>query len=336
MRKFISILKETPLRETPHKYPGLDGAKGLLILMVVMTHCLPHSMVLYFMYFFHMPLFMALSGFLVKVSTFKEGFSGYGKRMLHRLIIPWVIATIIFLPFRFSSGHNTELGFYDLIYPYYHLWYIPAYLLGAFLCYSILRWRVPVWLLLFLGALVNIIWYNIYRDSQISVGELPLFWLGDKRLFSYLFFFILGFAIRNKLIHFNYKLWPIIILITASFISLVILIFGHYPNWINVWPYLIFNTALVIFVLVFIAPNNWLQNKLLLRLNQKSLGIYLYHPLLQISIYTFILHDRAQKQTSHLTAFLVFLAVISGTLLLVRILRHWKITDKLMLGNLKR
>lgn len=336
MRKFIQTLKETGAKEMPHKFPGLDGAKGLLVLLVVITHCLPQSMIVYFVYFFHMPLFMAISGFLVKVSTFENGYSGYLKRMWTRLILPWGIAWCIFLPFRLNGGSLTQVGIADLIYPYYHLWYIPSYLIGSFLCYTIIRWNWPVWGLLLVTAVFSIIWYNVYRDNHEPVESLPLYWLGDKRLFSYLFFFITGFALRNKMIRFSFTLPPVILTILASFLLVVLFIFRHASSWIIVWPYMFFNTALQIFIIIFIAPNQWLQHKLLLLINKNSLGVYLYHPLLQSTIYTYILHDKEQKNVNNLGAAAVFICVIAGTLGLVWLMKQWWVTDKYMLGNLKK
>lgn len=336
MRKIIQTLKETGAKEMPHKFPGLDGAKGLLVLLVVITHCLPQSMLLYFLYFFHMPLFMAISGFLVKVSTFENGFSGYLKRMWIRLIVPWIIAWFIFLPYRLNFGSLEQLNFADVIYPYYHLWYIPSYLIGSFMCYTIIRWNWKVGILLLVFGIFSIIWYNIYRDNHIPLETLPLYWLGEKRLFSYLFFFILGFALRNKMIPFKFQLTPVIATILVSFVLIVLLIYKKESGWLIVWPYMLFNTALVLFVMIFVAPNNWLQNKFFLLVNKNSLGVYLYHPLLQTSIYSFILHDKDQKYVSNLMAVAVFAGVMAGTLALVWLMKKWWVTDKYMLGNLKR
>lgn len=287
------------------------------------------------MYFFHMPLFMAISGFLVKISTFKDGFSGYIKRMWHRLIIPWCIASIIFLPFQLNGNGISDLEFSNFIYPYYHLWYIPSLLIGAFLCYSILRWNVSVWLLLIASALFSMVWYNLYRDTNVPIKQLPLYWLGDKRLFAYLFFFILGFSIRNKLIQVPFTIQQVIAILSISFAVVVFFVFKHYGNLALVWPYIIFNAALVIFVLVFIAPNQWLQNKLLLWVNTNSLGFYLFHPLFQTTIYVFIIKDKDQVRVNHLEAMGIFVIVFILTTLLIKALKQFKITDKLMLGNIK-
>ena len=330
-----TTLKETKFKESPIRFPGLDGAKGLLVLMVIMTHCLPKSTFLYFMYFFHMPLFMSISGFLVKISTFKDGFSGYIKRMWSRLIIPWCIASIIFLPFQLNGNAVTDLAFSDLIYPYYHLWYIPSLLIGAFLCYSILRWNVSVWLLLIATGIFSMVWYNLYRDTNVPIKNLPLYWLGDKRLFAYLFFFILGFSIRNKLIPIPFTIQQIITAISLSFAVVVFFVFKHYGSLALVWPYMIFNAALVIFVLAFVAPHQWLQNKLFLWVNTNSLGFYLFHPLFQTTIYVFIIKDKDQVRVNHLEAMIIFVIVFILTALMIKALKQFKITDKLMLGNIK-
>lgn len=339
MRKIYDKLKETGDAAMPHKFPGLDGAKGVLVLLVVLTHCLPQSMILYFMYFFHMPLFMAISGFLVKTSTFQNGYSGYLKRMWGRLIIPWIIAWFIFLPFKMNFNYSIDqFNLSDLIYPYYHLWYIPSYLIGSFLCYSIIRWKVPYWLLLLLTGIFCVFWYNIYRDNHVPVENLPLYWLGEKRLFSYLFFFILGFTLRNRLIPETWKfnLNLILALLVIAFSSIFFLVWKHVTSWAIVWPYMVFNSSLIILVMVFIAPNDWTKNKAVLYVNQNSLGVYLYHPLLQSIIYRFILNDPQQKNISNLGAVIVFICVMIGTLILIRILRIWGVTDRYMLGNIKR
>ena len=315
-------------------YPGLNGAKGLLILMVVFTHCLPPSMILYFLYFFHMPLFMGISGFLLKESAFQYGYRSYMKRMCNRLVIPWLIASVIFLPFKLSAP-EAQLHFTDIIYPYYHLWYIPSYLIGATVCYIIIKHKIPVLPVLCVFAIITMLWYNIYRDTPIAVTKLPLYWLGDKRLFAYLFFFITAFSLRNNLIKIYLTPFVLLIIKAIAFISITFFLFKNFSSLYIVWPYMLFNTLLVIFVLVFIAPQKILQNKFLLLANEQSLGIYLYHPLILTTIYI-LLNDRMQKHITNVEAFGIFAIAISLTIALVLLLKKWWLTDKYMLGNIER
>ena len=335
MRKIIQQLYAVQGKPVGKYFPGLNGAKGLLVLMVVMTHCLPKSMILFFMYLFHMPVFMAFSGFLLKTAAFDNGLKAYLKKVWHRLLIPWLIASVIFLPLEFKDGSILHFNIHHIIYPYYHLWYIPSYLIGAIVCYFIYKLKIPSWLILLFFGLVSIFWYNVYRDIPTPVNELPLYWLGDKRLFAYLFFFIGAFCIRNRYITPKITANQTLALLFFSFAALVVLVLFHGSSWSLVWPYMIFNSALVIFVLVYVAPNNWLENKILLYISENSLGIYLYHPLFQMLIYI-LLKDPEQKHISNIGALGVFLLVMLLNVGLISVLKKWSFTDKYFLGNIKR
>jgi len=317
-------------------YPGLNGTKGLLILMVVFTHCLPPSMMLYFLYFCHMPLFMAISGFLLKESAFQSGYKAYIIRMWHRLLMPWLIASLIFIPFRLTGGGpDAQMRFTDIIYPYYHLWYIPSYLIGATICYVMVKKKISVWTVLLAFALITTAWYNIYRDTPTPVTQLPLYYMGDKRLFAYLFFFILAFGLRNGLVQVRITPFALLVMKVIALVSLAFLVLKNFSSLYVVWPYLIFNTCLVLFILVYVAPQKVLQNKLFMLANEQSLGIYLYHPLILTIIYI-VLNDRIHRHINNLEALGIFAVAISGTLGLILMLKRWSVTDKYMLGNIKR
>ena len=124
-------------------YPGLNAAKGILILLVILTHALPDGMILYFLYFFHMPVFLSISGYLLKESAFKDGISKYLGKLIYRLIIPWIMASFLYLYFSLGNRHLSEITLTDFLYPFYHLWYVPAYVLGALLCYFVSNYKIP-------------------------------------------------------------------------------------------------------------------------------------------------------------------------------------------------
>jgi fucose 4-O-acetylase-like acetyltransferase len=357
MRKYFNDLNAFQYDGKTKYFPALNGVKGLLILIVVLSHCLPSSMALIFFYLFDMPLFMGLSGFLLKQAAFDCGYKEYLKKIFHHLLIPWLIASVIFLPFRLTEKPLSPLSFYDIIYPYYHLWYIPAYLIGATICYFIIRFKGQFWSTFFVTLFVTIVWYIVYRfpltsadaasvflikypadiysHSLVSFRDLPLYWLGEKRFFSYIFFFVLGFGLRNLLIINRVNLLQNIFLILISFVTFVFFIFGKFSNIISVWPYLIFNISLVIFIMIFVAPQNWFQNKYLLKTGEWTLGIYLYHPAVQKIIY-FLLGDREQTHLNLLGGTGIFIVVIFFTMALIWILKQWSVTDKYMLGNINR
>lgn len=314
------------------EYPGLNSAKGLLIFMVVLTHCLPESMPSYFMFLFHMPLFLSIGGFLLKQKAFENGFSAFVKRLTVRLIIPWASAMLIYLPLHLQNHSLSSISVADLLYPFYHLWYIPAYFFGSLVCFAICRYRIPVRSVLAVSGFVTLVWYIYYRESPHPPSELPLYWAGDKRFYAYLFFFVTGFALRNGLLNLHRMPWLLVCLIGFSFCLLIAFVFLHAPDHYAAVPYLVFNFCLAIFTLQYIAPLRLFQHKLWLTLNRQSLGVYLYHPLFVFAVYNF-LGDPEKKHVTKLEGVGIGLVVVALVLASIWCLQKSKLTNKYLLGS---
>lgn len=87
----------------------IDIAKGLCILLVVVGHILQYnfsgtgsSSAFNFIYSFHMPLFMLLSGYVATLSTRKIDFQigfGFVKRKFYSLAIPFFVWGLFITPF---------------------------------------------------------------------------------------------------------------------------------------------------------------------------------------------------------------------------------------------
>lgn len=80
---------------------GVDVYKGILMLLVIKGHLynvyVYEDPIKWFIYGFHMPAFVALSGYLLNVnslqnSTYAEVINKYGKSLL----LPWLIATFAY------------------------------------------------------------------------------------------------------------------------------------------------------------------------------------------------------------------------------------------------
>lgn len=334
MRKYLQQLNAVQNTAQAKVYPGLNAAKGTLILLVIFTHSLPDGMLLYFNYFFHMPVFLAISGYLLKQSAFKQGLKKYLERLTHRLLIPWIIASILYLPFSLKGRALSELTITDLIYPFFHLWYVPAYFIGALLCYFVTRLNIPAKMVLLVTAAFTVCWYIFFRDNQLPVAAQPLYWFGEKRFYAYLFFFFLGFSLRNELV----KLFPpplfLLGSIIGSFAVIVGFVYSNMSDFATIIPYMIFNSSLVLFLLIYAAPQNWLQNKLILLTNKQSLGIYLYHPMIIFIIYR-IIGDPDKKQVSNLQGFAVGLITLATILSLVWLIQKWDFSNRYLLGIIK-
>lgn len=337
MRKYLQQIfsvKESRNYNAQEIYPGINGAKGLLILMVVITHCLPPSMALYFLYFFHMPLFMSISGFLLKQSAFKNGLYEYLKRVVERLVVPWTIAWFVYLPIVLKGRPITSISIDDVTHPYYHLWYIPGYIMGALVCYCIYKRKIPVWLTLTITATITVLWYVIYRDKT-NINKLPLYWLGDKRFYSYVFFFVTGYCVRNKLVSFRGSPMFLLTSVLASLGVIAFCIFTHQNDLIACAPYMIFNISLALFVLLYIAPQKLLQNKILHYINEQSLGIYLYHPLV-IYLILYLLNDEQMQYISNFMGIGVGILTITAVLFFVWLTKKSNVAGKYILGYVKK
>ena len=316
-------------------YPGLNAAKGLLIIMVIFTHCLPNSMLLFFNYYFHMPVFMAISGFLLKKSVFKNGLRSYLEKVLHRLVVPWLLACCIYLPFQLGTRSVTDITLTDFLYPYYHLWYIPAYIIAAVLCYGICRFKLRPRSFLLFTALVTAVWYVLFRDKGTPVSDQPFYYLGEKRYYAYTFFFLLGFCLRNNLIQVALSPLLLVASVVTSFALIVVTFYTHQPDTLTVILYLLFNTSLVLLLLLFISRQNWLQYKFLLLVNKQSLGVYLYHPFIIFSIYQLVGHPDRENITN-LQGFAVGFVVIAIIMPFIWLVKKWDLSGKIILGIVKK
>lgn len=110
----------------------IDFVKGLLIVLVIVGHILPgaldESLARWIIYSFHMPLFMTVSGYLVKREKLKE--ISWGKfilKYLRRIVIPWTIAVLFFYSIGCNGTYSLKMLLSAFVTPYYHLWFVVAY-----------------------------------------------------------------------------------------------------------------------------------------------------------------------------------------------------------------
>lgn len=335
MSNIFQQLKTLQKAELAAYSPGLNVIKGLLVLLVIFGHAINIKSNLQFIYFFHMPLFLAISGFLVKKSAFKDGIGNYLKRIINRAIIPWIIAFFVFLPILFYDRNISTFNLKDVIYPYYHLWYIPAYLFATIFCFFTIKFNIPSLLVLIITASVTSFWFLTYRNSSLEPEQLPVFFLGDKRIYGYLLFFYLGFAIRNKILNLRPNAILLAILIGITSLAILVFIFKHLPEYSLLIPYLICNVCLIFFIVIYTSSQNWTNNKFILFLNTQSLGVYLYHPLFIFMAYQYLENPQRDKSNT-LEAIIIFVITTLLSAVLVWLFTQFEFTNKYVLGNIKK
>lgn len=284
-------------------YNGVSLLKGFLIILVIWGHLIPEgvfgNITAYLIYSFHMPLFMGLSGYLIKSkfivnSSFQNLWSKYAKRLLLSWAIAWFVYAI--LEFTVAKRFTTIQDLINfLIFPDMHLWYVPALLVYINVLFFFKKMGWPDWKILLLSFVVSILtvynfeyvhvwtdWYqtipgNIYRTYR------PHFFL----------FFMLGYSIKTFQLEKK----------NANILKIgVVLLFGmrflnFYLPSLNrpmfTWDFYLLNLFLIVLILPYF--NNAYQFDFQIKTKPKlkwiyypimwiginSLHIYLWHALLR-------------------------------------------------------
>lgn len=169
-----------PGDKASHRIPLYDALKGLAIILVVYAHCLQylgmeeyiHHPVVCFIYSFHMPLFMTLSGYFAYplVSSVPLGAFVWHKAV--RLLVPAVCFGLLTLSIMDVTGHPVKSGWFSYLYG--NLWYLKS----LFLCLLISRIAATVLGNEICAAMTTVVlsWFlpNLFHLNFM----LPFFWLG--------------------------------------------------------------------------------------------------------------------------------------------------------------
>ncbi|MFI6391754.1 acyltransferase family protein [Nonomuraea sp. NPDC050540] len=165
--------------------PYLDNVKFVLIALVVVGHSLvptlntDSSRSLYiFIYMFHMPLFVLISGYLSR--NFWNS-NAKTNKLVDTFVIPYVIVEVGYAVLRTAVGQKWSLTIID---PAWLNWYLLA----------LLFWRLstPVWKRMKFPIPVAIAIYLFAGFSQIS-GDFSM-----DRFFGLLPFFVIGLVMRPE------------------------------------------------------------------------------------------------------------------------------------------
>ena len=183
------------LRATPGSRPSrgtteassrdvaLDNAKGLLIFLVVVGHAIstvhaPGSQALgAWIYFFHMPAFVFVSGLMSKRYIAID--DGRVSAMIRGLVLPYVVFQLVLLLLDMVQNPRVDLSVTQMLTPAWPLWFLPALFFWRMATPFLSRIRFPlVWAL----------------AATLLVPLTPAVdWtLGINRAVSFLPFFVLG------------------------------------------------------------------------------------------------------------------------------------------------
>lgn len=165
-----------------------DNGKFILIFLVVFGHLISpvkdQSELLFtiynFIYTFHMPAFILISGYFTK-GFFK---TGYLRKILKKLLVPYVIFQIIYSFYYYNLYDKTDLSF-SLFQPHWSLWF-----LLSLACWNLL-------LPLFLRLKHPLIWS---LAIGVAVGYIPDMgtWLSLSRTFVFFPVFLAGHFLNKE------------------------------------------------------------------------------------------------------------------------------------------
>ncbi|MDP9862798.1 MULTISPECIES: acyltransferase family protein [Streptosporangium] len=168
--------------------PYLDNVKFVLIALVVTGHSLVPTLATHsaksaylFIYTFHMPAFVLISGYLGR--NFWNSNAKINK-LVDTMLVPYVVVEIGYALLRFGLGQKWTLTIID---PAWLNWYLLALVL----------WRIstPIWNRMRQPLLVAVIIYMVAGFSEIS-GDFSI-----DRFFGLLPFYVLGLVLKPE--HFD-------------------------------------------------------------------------------------------------------------------------------------
>lgn len=319
---------------------SIDYFKGILCILVFLGHLvvgqIENNLVRYFIYSFHMPLFIGISGYLFNLEDLKENPNIFIKKIFYKILVPYILASVFYCSF-INLNFLIELNFRefiikffkDLICSYYHLWYIRGYISYMFITYFLFKLKLGKRKIFIITFFISVIIYYIYFFAKIDNKVLKIF-LSNFQLY-FLIFFITGSFIKD--IKINIKLNKMILMlgiVTIFINSILEFYFQHIFN-LNTYIvqkiliYYISNILFLIILLMICEKYTELKNNIINFIGKNSLYFYLWHVLPIM-----ILKSKVLDKNIYLY---YFLGIISFWLLYLIIEKYILIKNKKVVGK---
>ena len=200
----------------------IEVVRAITIILVVIGHYSPdnaplwYNSLLKFIYSFHMPVFLFISGFIYIATKKEESYLSFLFKKVKRLLIPYFSTSVIIISIKLFSQGNAYLENPVTINSYFEIFYLPV--AGYFLWFIIALWWMFVITPLFktrklrlcLFLISAIIAYLPFEPTHILCAN------EFKRMFIY---FMLGVTlydykeyfdtIINRFSHIHFHIKPI-------------------------------------------------------------------------------------------------------------------------------
>lgn len=245
------------------------------------------------------PYYFIVSGFFLG-RKFKDGRIDFDqiKKNLAKLALILLIASVVYTPINII-GKSLTFNFYTIfIGTYFHLWFIGSMIFGYIFiwwCYHIKRER-----LLVIASISSLIFYLI-ADSYSILGNIEL----NSELSRYLIaipFMFIGLKLSFLSISPNRK-WLLLIIIIFGFGLQFIeanILFEHYGQSISKHQFLVGTVIMVIPLFMLSTLFRINMNYLTKWGKNYSLLIYLYHPIVILSLATYLKYTPYPNINNHI------------------------------------
>jgi len=296
----VTKTNEKQTLETMNGYPYIDYFRIVAAILVIGIHISPFSNISEPLDFFvtrvigrvAVPFFFMITGcffFAVPRTWFQV------KRMLLSLLQIYVIAIVIYLPINMYRGdfHGVSLTYIlqDIFFngTIYHLWYLPAAMMGIVITYLLITYVSPKQALficigLYIIGLGGDSYYNLV--TQISVIREVYLWIFSwsnhtrNGIFMAPIFLYLGHLIPKYKIRKYSVLIPLITSFVLLFIEAIII---HYANLYRHDSMYIFLPIVVFFLIVWLLQYKGKRN---IVAKDVSLYMYLIHPFIIVIVHS--------------------------------------------------
>lgn len=150
----------------------------------------------HFLYGFHMPLFLFLSGYLLTAERLRQ--RSIAQLTLHysrRMLLQWAAVTVCFIAVAAEFGNRKwpkdigDLVSDTVLLPYFHLWYVPVLFVALVVLWSLVRFPQPHLLIASLG-----IGGFVLFESPLGPPTNTI----DHRYVGYFLWLAAGFLIRAR------------------------------------------------------------------------------------------------------------------------------------------
>jgi fucose 4-O-acetylase-like acetyltransferase len=188
-----------PAPRPQQRDPFFDNAKFFAILLVVAGHAIEnlrdirfaHALYL-FVYTFHMPVFIVITGYFSRRFTFS---GGKARKLLTNLAVPYVVFETAYSTYHWAAGHaKFQISLLD---PYYLTWFLLA----------LFAWRLstPVWQQIRFPVAVAVVISLLSGMDQLPAT------LEMNRVFGLVPFYVLGLFLKPEHFELLKKRWAAVL-----------------------------------------------------------------------------------------------------------------------------